>query len=211
MERQDRISPTRSNLMRLQQDAEQAKAGYELLDHKREVLVHELLQMLDDAERSVNEASERFRAAYDALIEARMRMGAAGLHWASLAPAANIETEIGLRSIMGVSVPLVHLEVTPLPLAYGLSDTSAVLDEARARWLEVAAHLGHLAETTTTVWRLATELQKTQRRVNALEHLLIPQLGKHIQQITDVLEEHEREAFVRAKRVKSMSEQVDKA
>ncbi|MEZ4657047.1 MAG: V-type ATP synthase subunit D [Caldilineaceae bacterium] len=168
------------------------------------VLVHELLQMVDEAERSAREATARFRAAYEALIEARMRMGAEGLHWASLAPAAAIATDVGLRSVMGVPVPLVHIDVTPLPLAYGLSDTSAALDEARARWLDVATRLGHLAETTTTVWRLATELQQTQRRVNALEHILIPQLEETIHHITDVLEEHDREAFVRAKRVKSM-------
>lgn len=192
--------------MRLQQEAEQAKAGYELLDHKREVIVHELLQMIDDAERSVNDADERFRAAYEALIEARMRMGAERLHWATLAPAATVTTDIALHSIMGVPVPLVQLAVTPLPLAYGLSDTSTALDEARARWLDVAQRLGRLAETTTTVWRLATELQKTQRRVSALEHLLIPQLAADIQYITDVLEEHEREAFLRAKRVKSQQQ-----
>ncbi|MEZ4867064.1 MAG: V-type ATP synthase subunit D [Caldilineaceae bacterium] len=205
MAKQANVSPTRSNLLRLQQEAEQAKAGYELLDHKREVIVHELLQMIDDAERSAREAEERFHAAYEALTEARMRMGTERLHWASLAPAATIATNITLHSIMGVAVPLVHMEVTPLPLAYGLSDTSAALDEARARWLDVAARLGHLAEMTTTVWRLATELQKTQRRVNALEHVLIPQLEAEIQHITDVLEEHEREAFVRAKRVKSLA------
>ena len=207
MAKAGQTAPTRSNLLRLQHEVEQARAGYELLDHKREVIVHELLQMLDDAERSVHEAETRFHIAYEALIEARMRMGAERLHWASLAPAAEIRAEIGLRSIMGVAVPLVQWEVTPLPLAYGLSDTSAALDEARARWLDVAERLGHLAEITTTVWRLATELQKTQRRVNALDHVLIPQLDAEIAQITNVLEEHEREAFVRAKRVKALQEE----
>lgn len=133
-------------MLRLQQEADQARTGYELLDHKREVLVHELLQMVDEAERSQRESTARFRAAYEALVE------------------------------------------------------------ARARWLEVAEQLGRLAETTTTVWRLATELQQTQRRVNALEHILIPELEATIQHITDVLEEHDREAFVRAKRVKSMQQ-----
>lgn len=206
MAKPGQVAPTRSNLIRLQHEVEQARAGYELLDHKREVIVRELLQMIDDAERSVHETETRFGIAYEALIEARMRMGAERLHWASLAPAAKITTAVGLRSIMGVAVPLVQWEVSPLPLAYGLSDTSAALDEARARWLDVAERLGHLAETTTTVWSLATELQKTQRRVNALAHVLIPQLEDNIAQITNVLEEQEREAFVRSKRVKSLQE-----
>ena len=103
---------------------------------------------------------------------------------------------------MGVPVPLVQMDVTPLPLPYSLGDTSAALDEARARWLDVAELLGHLAEIATAVWRLAAELQKTQRRVNALEDVLIPQYEATLQYIAGVLEEQERDAFVVAKRVK---------
>ena len=89
-------------------------------------------------------------------------------------------------------------------LAYGLGDTSVTLDEAGFCWLEVAEILGHWVETVATVWRLAQELQRTRRRVNALEHVLIPQYEAAMAHIQAVLEEQEREAFVRAKRVKSL-------
>ena len=197
--------PTRSNLLRLREQLKRARAGHALLEHKREVLTHELLALIQDAEATDAEAQRRFQAAYAALAEVRMRMGGDQLQWVSLAHAAEIQTETALRSIMGVAVPLVQVTVTPLPLSYGLGGTSAALDEARTRWLAVAELLGHLVEITTTVWRLATELQKTQRRVNALEQVLMPQLETTLAHIGEVLEEQEREAFVRAKRTKKMT------
>ncbi len=196
------VPPTRSALLRLRQELEEARRGYELLERKREVLVRELMEMIDDAEATQAEARRRFQAAYQALTEVRMRMGTDRLRWVSLAPAAAIQTQLTLRSVMGVLVPLVHMDVTPLPLPYGLGDTSASLDEARRRWQDVAAILGHLAEVETTVWRLARDLQKTQRRVNALEYVLIPPYEATLAYISSVLEEQEREAFVQAKQVK---------
>lgn len=198
------LPPTRSTLLQLQQELEQARRGYELLERKREVLARELLLLINDAEKAEAEARTCFGAAYDALTETRMRMGADRLHWASLAPTAKMNARVAPRSVMGVIVPLVNLDITPLPLPYGLGDTSAALDEARERWVDVAQVLGRLAETTTTVWRLSIELQKTMRRVNALEHILIPQYEATIHHISSTLEEQEREAFVRAKSVKAL-------
>lgn len=197
-----RVPPTRSTLLRLREQLDQARNGHALLEHKREVLAHELLVMLDEAEKTEAEARTRFAKAYESLFEVRIRMGSDRLSWASLAHAADIKTDVALQSIMGVPVPIVQLEVIPLPMPYSLGETSAALDEARARWLYVAAILGRLAGTSTAVWRLATELRKTQRRANALKHVLIPQLEETVQAITELLEEQEREAFVRAKRVK---------
>jgi V/A-type H+-transporting ATPase subunit D len=209
MAKRMRVSPTRSNLLRLREQLSQARAGHALLEHKREVLTEELLVMIQDAEATDAEAQRRFGAAYASLFEVRMRMGSDRLQWASLARVAEMQSEVALHSIMGVPVPLVQVTVDPLPLPYSLGDTSAVLDEARARWLAVAELLGRLAETATAVWRLATELRKTQRRVNALEFVLIPQVEETLRYIAETLEEQEREAFVRAKRVKLQQQAGD--
>ena len=166
--------------------------------------MHELTGLLDDAERAEAEMQERVQTAVTALTTARMRMGSDRLFWAAQAQIAEIEAEITTRTIMGVMVPLVQMEVRPMLLAYGLGDTSVTLDEAGFCWLEVAEILGHWVETVATVWRLAQELQRTRRRVNALEHVLIPQYEAAMAHIQAVLEEQEREAFVRAKRVKSL-------
>jgi len=199
------VPPTRNALLRIRRELAQAQQGRDLLERKREVLVHELLSMIADATTTEEAARTRFRDAYQALAAARMRMGVDRLRWASLARAADMTTRVDLRTVMGVTTPLVDIEVNPLPLPYSLGATSVTLDEARERWLEVAAILGHLAETTTTVWRLATELQNVQHRVNALDHVLIPQYQATVQHIAAVLEEQEREAFVQAKRVKTMA------
>ena len=123
------LPPTRSTLLQLQQELEQARHGYELLERKREVLARELLLLIHDAEKAEAEARKCFGAAYDALTEARMRMGTDRLHWVSLTPTAKMEARVKQRSVMGVIVPLVDLDIAPLPLAYGLGDTSAALDE----------------------------------------------------------------------------------
>ena len=198
------VSPTHSALLELEQMLAQARQGHLLLKRKQEVLMHEFIGLVDDAERAQTEMQARMQAAVTALMTARMRMGSDRLHWASQAQRAEIEAEITTRTIMGVIVPLVQMEVRPMPLAYGLGETSVTLDEAGLRWIEVAEVLGHWVETVTTVWRLAQELQRTRRRVNALEHVLMPQYEAAIAHIQAVLEEQEREAFVRAKRVKSL-------
>ncbi|HBY96904.1 MAG: V-type ATP synthase subunit D [Ardenticatenaceae bacterium] len=198
-----KVPPTRSNLLRLREELDQAREGYDLLQRKREVLARELLEMIDDAEAVEREARLCFQTAYEVLQEARMSMGVERLHWIGLARGGEVNAQVAPRSVMGVAVPIVQVEVTALPLPYGLGDTSASLDEARERWREVAELLGHLAEAVTTAWRLAVELRKTQRRVNALEHNFIPQYEATLHAIAQVLEEQEREAFVHAKRVKA--------
>ena len=204
-----RVPPTRSTLIHLRQELAQLREGYELLEHKREILVRELMEMLQDAERSQEEAQKRFRAAYEALEAARMRLGTRRLQWVSLAQTADVDAQVRLRSVMGVTLPMVHIDISPVPVPYSPGDTSALLDEARARWLDVVEILAQLTETVASVWRLAMELRKTQRRVNALEYVFIPQYEATVQFIAAVLEEQERESFVYAKKVKALRSSED--
>lgn len=203
------VSPTRGNLLRLQDQLEQIRKGHDLLDRKREVLTRELFDMFSDAELVEQEARERFRAAYQAIQEARMDIGLDRLRWISLAPGAKISVNVRNRSIMGVVLPLLEVDIETLPIPYGPGDTDASLDRARQQWLHAARLLGRLAETTVTVWRLATELRRTQRTVNALQKIKIPRYKATIEYISDVLEEKEREEVVHAKKVKHLQEDSD--
>jgi V/A-type H+-transporting ATPase subunit D len=187
------VSPTRGNLFRTREGLERIRQGHDLLDRKREVLTRELFDMIADAESVEQEARERFRAAYEAIIEARMDIGVDRLRWISLAPSAKINVTVRERSIMGVIAALVEVDIS--------------LDETRQRWLRAARLLGRLAETTVTVWRLAIELRKTERRVNALEDITIPRYEATVRYISDVLEEQEREEIVDAKKVKRLREE----
>lgn len=200
------VSPTRGNLLQVQAQLEQLQSGHKLLDRKQEVLVQKLLEQLADAEAVEAEMRDRFRVAHKAIRRARMRMGSARLRWLSLTPTARIEAKMHQTSIMGARVPVVRVDIRPRQLPYGLGDTSPALDEARERWLEVLQLLGELTEKVTTVWRLAIELRKTQRRVNALESIIIPQYQDTLTYIEQVLEEENREDIIRAKKVKAMAD-----
>jgi V/A-type H+-transporting ATPase subunit D len=139
--------------------------------------------------------------------EARLAMGSEGLAWAALAPAARTTCLTEVRSVMGVTLPLVHVDVAPLPLPYSPFGTSVTMDRTRQRWLEVGDVLGAWAEAYSSVWRASAELARTQRRVNALEKLLIPDYEAAIHAIEEVLEEQERATFLRGKRVKEGKEE----
>jgi V/A-type H+-transporting ATPase subunit D len=196
------VAPTRGNLLELQDQLERIREGHGLLDRKREVLTRELLDMIADAEAIQEEARERFKVAYAAMQEARMRIGVNRIRWINLAPAAKISAQVSLHSIMGVMAPLVDVEVRSLPLPYSPGDTSATLDRARERWLEVAGVMGKLVEVQVTVWRLAVELRRTQRRVHALEQIVIPRYKATVDFISASLEEEDREDILHAKMVK---------
>jgi V/A-type H+-transporting ATPase subunit D len=198
-----RIAPTRSNLLRIRQTLKLAREGYEILDRKREVLTGELVRVAHDAATLQQQVWERLAEAYRALEVARLAMGRERLEWAALSVSETVDVEIRPYSVMGVVLPNVEASESPPEMPYGLGDTPVALDEAVARFRRVLADVPTLSETMTTVWRLARELQKTQRRVNALQYIFIPQYEETATYIENTLEEREREETFRLKRLKS--------
>lgn len=199
------VSPTRGTLLRLREDLEGIQARHDLLDRKREVLVRELMDRLEKAEELETESRDHFQEAHEAIRMARMRMGSDRVDSIDLSPAAWVEAKVTTHTLMGVKMPQVELDIDASALPYGLHDTSAALDEAREKWLDVLRFLGEAAETLTAVWRLAAEMRKTRRQVNALKTTLIPRYRRTIGYIEGRLEEEEREDVVHAKQVKKMS------
>ena len=198
------IAPTRSNLFRIRQALKLAREGHEILDKKREVLMSELIQHAHDATTQQAQVWQKLDDAYRALTEARLSMGQERLEWTALAVNKSVEVEIRLRSIMGVVIPSVGALANP-GHPYGLGDTTVALDEAATRFREVLAEIPRLSEMLTTTWRLTRELQKTQRRVNALQYIFIPEYEATVAFIESALEEREREETFRLKRLKSKS------
>ncbi len=200
------VAPTRSNLLSLRESLEFAREGHEILDKKREVLTTELVHIAHDAAGMQERLWEEFEVAYAALEAARLSMGREHLEWVALSVNKTVEVEVKPHSIMGVVLPSVEASGAPPEAPYGLGDTTAALDEAFARFRKLLAEIPELAETMTTVWRLAQELQKTQRRVNALQYIFIPEYEETIAFIESALEEREREEIFRLKRLKSQAE-----
>ena len=205
------VPPTKSSLLELKDQLMMARTGYDLLEEKREVLVSELLNIIDDAEYLRQEANEKLATAFDALRAAIVELGQEQVERAALACGAGAQIRVGERSIMGVLVPLMERKLREVELQYGLLGTSFKLDEALRRFYEVLDITLRLAETETTAWRLAEELKKTQRRVNALETIFIPQYEETIRYIEAMLEEVERETIFQMKRLKAWHERPAEA
>jgi V/A-type H+-transporting ATPase subunit D len=180
-----------------------AREGYEILDKKREVLTTELMHVAHEAADLQHKVWALLAHAYSALRDARLAMGRERLEWAALSVNETIEVDVRPHSIMGVVVPVVEAHGAPPETPYGLGSTTVSLDEAAASFRRVLEEIPDLSETMTTVWRLALELQKTQRRVNALQYIFIPQYEETIRFIESALEEREREETFRLKRLKS--------
>ena len=185
----DRLPPTRSVLLDLRRELEQAVQGHAILEQKRETLLRELWNLFSEVKHTQREVRERFAAAYEVQREARLVMGMDAMRFAGLAPAAATEYSLEVRSVMGVLLPLVNMHVDPLPFPYSPAGISAVFDELRTRWIEVGKMLGPWAEMIGSIWKVAAELEQTERRVNALESLLIPSYQATIKRIEVTLEE----------------------
>lgn len=203
------VPPTRSNLLRMKQELQFSREGYEILDKKREVLTAELIRLSHDAEKFQEQVWSRLAEAYRTLEQARLTMGQEHMEWAALAVNKTVDVQLKFRGVMGVSLPLIEARGKPLEMPYSLGDTTAALDEASAVFREVLDSVPRLSELATSVWRLAGELRKTQRRVNALEHIFIPDYEETIAFIESALEEREREETFRLKRLKTRATQPE--
>ena len=170
----------------------------------------ELVRVAKEAEVAAEGSLEAASRAYDALEKARLVMGSDHVEWAALAANKTVDVHIKLRGIMGVAIPLIEASGEPPKLLYSLGDTNAALDEASATFREVLIRIPQLSMLVTTVWRLAGELRKTQRRVNALQHIFIPNYEATVTFIVSSLEEREREEIFRLKWLKTkMSQQAE--
>jgi V/A-type H+-transporting ATPase subunit D len=205
------VPPTRSNLLRIKQELQFAKEGYEILNRKREVLTTELIAMSHNAEELQNKVWAKLAEAYSAMEQAQLKMGRERVEWAAMAANKTVEVQLKFRGIMGVSVPSIESKGAPSEMPYSLGDTAAALDEASAAFAEVTKMVPELSMVLTTVWRLASELRKTQRRVNALQYIFIPEYEETVRFIISSLEEREREDTFRLKLLKNRSEKSEPA
>ncbi len=206
------VAPTRSNLIRIKKELQFAKEGYEILDRKREVLTTELVRVAHEAEVLQQEVWKLLAPGYSALQKARLTLGSDQLEWAALAANKTVDVHIKVRGIMGVAIPAIEATGEPPQQSFSPGGTNASLDEASATFREVLIRIPQLSMLVTTVWRLAGELRKTQRRVNALQHIFIPNYEATVQFIISSLEEREREEIFRLKWLKTkLSKQEERA
>jgi V/A-type H+-transporting ATPase subunit D len=195
-------APTKTNLLKLRNDRNFAQQGYELLDQKRNILIIELLALIDQTMDYQSRVENAIAKAYKALEEAVLDMGKLKVQY--LTGSVHITTDITIRSrrVMGVSLPVVETEFSEHPPYYSPMGTSFWIDSSLQSFKEALSLLGRLAELKISVLRLANEVKKTIRKVNALEKIAIPDLNETVHYIESRLEENERDMFILLKMVK---------
>ncbi|WP_458455836.1 V-type ATP synthase subunit D, partial [Methanobrevibacter sp.] len=154
------------------------------------------------------------KEANDALLEAQIAMGDLAVRKAALSVKESIDVDITSRSVMGVAVPVTNVKMEERSIidrGYGFSDTTIQLDEAAKKFEESLKYLIELGEVEKTIFLLAEEIEATKRRVNALEHIMIPRFQNTEKYIDMRLQEMERENFVRLKMIRSTMEKNEKA
>lgn len=196
----EQIYATKGNLIKVRKTLALCQLGYELMDRKRNILIRELLAMIETA-RTVRGSIERtYNDAYSALQDANISLGVIQ-NIARGVPQENGLT-ISTRSVMGVELPKITLEKTPLFISYGFQGTNSRLDTAYICFEKAKEMTVVLAEIENSIFRLANAIKKTQMRANSLKNIMIPRYSSLVKEIADSLEEKEREEFSRLKVIK---------
>lgn len=204
------VNPTRMELLKLKDRVNLAVKGHKLLKEKRDALIMEFFNILDRAKGVREEVEAKLGESFTALLIAEATMGDFAVKKAAMSVEESLDIDVDTRSVMGVTVPVIeyqNIKKSMIQRGYGLVDTSAKLDEASKGFEEAIELILELSEVEMTVKLLAGEIESTKRRVNALEHIIIPRLTNTVKYIEMRLEEMERENFVRLKIIKQTMEE----
>jgi V/A-type H+-transporting ATPase subunit D len=204
-----RVNPTRMELTRIKRRLVTARRGHKLLKDKRDEMVRQFIALIRENYRLRKEVEKELGFALSGFAMARAVVEPAFMEEALLSPARSIAVDLKIDSILSVRVPKLTTKEseTQNTLSYGLAETSAQLDGAIESLVALLPKLIKLAEVEKTCDLLADEIEKTRRRVNALEYVMIPQFQETIRFITMKLDENERGNLIRLMKVKAMIEQ----
>ncbi len=203
------IAPTKTNLIKLKDELKFARQGYELLDQKRNILINELLTLVDLAVESEERAFAALEEAYASLEASSRDIGKYSVQ--SLVGSIRIDSEMVIRQrrVMGVRLPQVTTAFEDFPPYVSPDGLSLHIPSSIGNFKKALKILGELAELKVSIMRLAQEVKKTIRKVNALEKIAIPELEDSVGFIRNRLEENERESFVLMKMIKQRMEEAN--
>jgi V/A-type H+/Na+-transporting ATPase subunit D len=197
------VSPTRINLIQTKKTLKLAESGREVLERKRDILLRELRNNVYEAERSREELLATLAKAYQNLREANMATGSETVANVALGSNAEANYLIDSKSIMGVPIPVVEFQSeNNIKPDYGFANTSIELDQTFKQFQKILGLIADLAGAEGATFQIANDVRRTQRRVNALNYVLIPRYKSIAKSIELVLEEKDREEFVRTKIIK---------
>jgi len=198
----EQIAPTKSNLIRIKEQLNIALEGYDLLEQKREILVMELMQKVEQVKLLEKDLDTSISTAYPCLKRMLMIVGRERAE--KLSDNIHYKYELTEKRVTAAGMNLLGLEIK-LPVAelkYSPANSFAECDETVLEFFKLVRILTELAAIRTIAWRLAREVRKTQRRVNALEKMVIPTAKETKVYIESALEERDRDAFFTSKLLK---------
>ena len=201
-----KVLPTKIELIRTRRSLQTARRVHKVLDDKREVLLKRLDEMIQQASSAREEIWQPLSDAYLSLYDAYLKLGPLRLEGIASNTPAIVETEMSVRRIVDVDIPSLKLSEKDVGMTYGFADSNVAVDKASREMRKVLPSIFRAAEFENAIFRLAKELERTQRLLNALEYMIIPRYEGSIRYIQATLEEREREEFVRLKHVKKVLE-----
>ena len=205
------IAPTKSNLIRATATLSLSYQGFELLDQKRNILIREMMKLVERAKTIQVEVYSSLQRAYDELQSVNIVSGISNVENIATGMPEAPEFEILLKSVMGTEIPTIKYDTKAIEPYYGFHNTDTALDKATIHFREVGEMIYELAQIDYSVFKLAKEIRKTQKRTHALEHIQIPKYKGQVKYIQEALEEKEREDFFRLKRVKNRQKIVKRS
>ncbi|WP_070869506.1 V-type ATP synthase subunit D, partial [Enterococcus sp. HMSC074F07] len=203
------VNPTRMELTRLKKQLTTATRGHKLLKDKQDELMRQFILLIRKNNQLRQEMEESMTEAMSDFVLANASITEPFIEELFVLPAENVDLSIVDKNIMSVKVPVMNFEydeqLTDTPLEYGYLNSSAELDRSIDRFTTLLPKLLELTEIEKTCQLMASEIEKTRRRVNALEYMTIPQLEETIYYIRMKLEENERAEVTRLIKVKNGS------
>ncbi|MDZ7849609.1 MAG: V-type ATP synthase subunit D [Halodesulfurarchaeum sp.] len=207
------VTPTRKNLMQIEDRIELSERGHDTLEQKRDGLIMEFMDILDQAQDVRRDMESQYEGAQRQINLARAMEGDVAVRGAAAAIKEHPEITVESKNIMGVVVPQIESTKVRKDLderGYGILGTSARIDETAETFEELLETIVLAAEVETAMKKMLTEIETTKRRVNALEFTLLPDLYESQDYIESKLEEQEREEIFRMKKIKANKEAAEK-
>lgn len=202
------VNPTRMELTRLKKKLVTATRGHKLLKDKRDELMRQFLDLVKENKVLREKVENGIERANKKFVLARACMSDEILNTALIAPKQEVSVEISTKNVMSVDIPVYKYNTRTSDAndiySYGFANTSADLDEAVKSLADILPDMLRLAECEKSCQLMASEIEKTRRRVNALEHVMIPETRANIKYITMKLDENERSTQIRLMKVKDM-------
>lgn len=206
----EEVRPTRAELLERREQIKLAEQGMDLLKQKRDALLIEFMGVMDETLRLSESLQKSVSEAQYSLAVAKAVDGTVALRSAGMATKGEIVVDMTGTKIMGVSVPVVTKGESPIRSSftrgYAVTGISSRVDETADKFERILDVIIEYADIETRLKRLGEEIQKTNRRVNALEQVTVPQLREQVTYIRQTLDERAREDLFRLKKVKKKIE-----